>query len=374
MPQADRPRFLIVGCGGIGGVTASHLLATGHDVTVLCRNDQVREALQTRGFVVQGATSLHRVPSHKLLAELSASAGPFDYVLLCTQPPEVEAAARAVVGLLAEQGRVVCLQNGLCELRVAKIVGESRVLGAVVMWGASMPQPGVYDRTSGGGFVLGALQAAANDEPLRQLASALSSVGPVFVTHNLLGARWSKLAVNCAISTLGTIAGQRLGALLLDRKARALASEIIDEVVNTAQAEGVRLEKVPGLVDVRLMASSGHSSALGRALGAVSCHTVLLGMGLRYRRLRSSMLAAIERSRPPAVDFLNGEVVDCAARHGASVPVNQAAVAAVHEIAAGQRRSSWSELHGLYQRTRGARPAGVVKREGKVDSIDQGQA
>ena len=32
-------------------------------------------------------------------------------------------------------------------------------------------------------------------------------------------------------------------------------------------------------------------------------------VGLRYRRMRSSMLAAIERKRTPAIDFLNGEVV-----------------------------------------------------------------
>lgn len=353
MSHPDQARFLIVGSGGIGGVTASHLLATGHDVTVLCRNEQVRQVLQTQGFTVQGATSLHRVPARRLLATLS-DAGQFDYVLLCTQPPEVEEAARATASLLSEQGRMICLQNGLCEPRVAEIVGESRVLGAVVMWGASMPQPGVYDRTSGGGFVLGALPNVdtATDEPVQRLARALSSVGPVAITQNLLGARWSKLAINCAISTLGTIAGQRLGALLLDRRARALASEIIDEVVTTAQASGVQLEKVPGLVDVRLMASSGHTSPLGRALGSVACHTVLLGMGLRYRRLRSSMLAAIERARPPAVDFLNGEVVNSADRHGVSVPVNRAALESVHDIAAGRRRSSWAELHEVYRRTR----------------------
>jgi 2-dehydropantoate 2-reductase len=295
------------------------------------------------------------VASHPLLGELPANSGPFDYVLLCTQPPEVEAAARDTAGALAPSGRVVCLQNGLCEPRVADIVGESRVLGAVVMWGASMPEPGVYDRTSGGGFVLGALQPASNQEQLRALAAALASVGPVVVTANLLGARWSKLAINCAISTLGTIAGQRLGALLLDRKARILASEIIDEVVTTAHAEGIELEKVPGLVDVRLMARTAASSALRRSLGTVSCHAVLLGMGVRYRRLRSSMLAAIERARPAAVGFLNGEVVQRAERRGSSVPVNRAAIDVVQEIAAGQRRSSWAELHGLYRRTRASR-------------------
>lgn len=353
MPQADRPRFLIVGCGGIGGVTASHLLATGHDVTVLCRNDQVREALQTRGFVVQGATSLHRVPSHKLLAELSASAGPFDYVLLCTQPPEVEAAARAVVGLLAEQGRVVCLQNGLCEPRVARIVGESRVLGAVVMWGASMPQPGVYDRTSGGGFVLGALQAAANDEPLRQLASALSSVGPVFVTHNLLGARWSKLAINCAVSTLGTVAGQHIGALLQNATARRLGLEIVSEVTAVARASNVRLEPVSTTFDVGTLALASGERRGSLSPSLLWKHALLFAIGRRYRRMRSSMLRAMEKGRPPAVDFLNGEVVEHSKRSGIDARVNQAACDMVWRIARSEAQPGPEALRSLYEATAG---------------------
>ena len=32
---------------------------------------------------------------------------------------------------------MVCLQNGLCELRVAEVVGRERTLGAVVSWGAN---------------------------------------------------------------------------------------------------------------------------------------------------------------------------------------------------------------------------------------------
>ena len=45
---------------------------------------------------------------------------------------------------------------------------------------------------------------------------------------------------------------------------------------------------------------------------------MLLAVGAKYRRLRSSMLVAIERGREPAVDFLNGEVVRRAARSSAS--------------------------------------------------------
>ena len=48
--------------------------------------------------------------------------------------------------------------------------------------------------------------------------------------------------------------------------------------------------------------------------------------------MRSSMLAAIERGRTPAIDFLNGEVVDRARERGIEVPVNARVVEMGHAI------------------------------------------
>ena len=71
-----------------------------------------------------------------------------------------------------------------------------------------MPEPGLYEKTAAGGFTLGypfARPGRALDVDDGVLARALESVGPVEITGNLRGKRWSKLAINCAISTLGTL-------------------------------------------------------------------------------------------------------------------------------------------------------------------------
>jgi len=52
----------------------------------------------------------------------------------------------------------------------------------------------------------------------------------------------------------------------------------------------------------------------------VAKHALLMAVGFRYRRMRSSMLGAIERGRVPAVDFLNGEVVERGKKHGIATP------------------------------------------------------
>jgi 2-dehydropantoate 2-reductase len=60
--------------------------------------------------------------------------------------------------------------------------------------------------------------------------------------------------------------------------------------------------------------------------------------------MRSSMLAAIERGRTPAIDFLNGEVVARGARRGVAAPINGKICEAVWAIARGEQRSSREAL------------------------------
>jgi 2-dehydropantoate 2-reductase len=370
MTSESEPRILIVGCGGIGGIMAATLIHHGHDVTVLTRNQAIAAAIEEHGLRTCGAGSVGTIAARAATA-LEPRLAPYDVVLLATQPTEVEEAARQVLPWLADRGVMVCLQNGLCEPRVAAIAGSERVVGAVVAWGASMTEPGLYDRTSAGGFVLGRTHAAPPfqrsversielgraDQALTRLAQLFELVGPVAVSDNLLGARWSKLAINCVISSLGTVGGDRLGGLLRKRYVRRLGLEIMTEAVAVARAEGVRLEKVSGTLDLDWIAltESEKRAGLGSASLVVK-HSLLLAVGARYRRLRSSMLAAIERGRTPAIDFLNGEVVTRGRDHGIATPINAEVVRTVKRIARGEVGPSHDTLRALFERTRKPSP------------------
>ena len=329
------PRVLVVGAGGIGGVAAATLRAATPDLalTTLTTNAAIADALRAKGFVVRGVDGEQQVDAGPVVTELAAGTEPFDWILLATQPPQVEEAARAAAPFLAPTGAMVCFQNGLCEPRIERIVGRpDGVVGAVVAWGASMLEPGVYERTSSGGFSIGRLDGS-DDPRLTELDTLLEPIGPVQTTRNLAGARWSKLAINCAISTLGTLGGARLGALMIQKFVRRLALEIMTEVVTVARAEGVKLEKVSGTLDLDWIALTDKEREAWGSPGLLAKHSMLLAVGARYRRMRSSMLAAIERGRTPAVDFLNGEVVDRGRRHGIPTPVNEKAQALVHALA-----------------------------------------
>ncbi|HSP78551.1 MAG TPA: 2-dehydropantoate 2-reductase [Myxococcaceae bacterium] len=354
-PERTAPRVLVVGCGGIGGVLLSRLLESGQKVAAVTRREEIAQVLRTRGPVLRDERGERTLHGDLELFVQPPSEGAYDFILLATPPNGVEAAARDTAHLLAPDGALVVLQNGLCEELVAQVVGEHKVIGAIVAWGASSPEPGVYERTSSGGIVLGTLQGEPDARVLR-LAEVLRPVCPVDFTRNLRGARWSKLAINCAISTLGTVGGSRVGPLLRHRFVRRLAMEVFTEVLQVARAEGVRLEKVASTVHLEwltLRESELRSSASPSLLGK---HLLLFAIGLRYRRLRSSMLAAIERGREPPVDFLNGEVVRRGKAHALPVPVNEHLLEAVHAMSRRELAPGVETLRSIYAQTRPQRP------------------
>jgi len=69
---------------------------------------------------------------------------------LCTRTDATDATLAAAIPLLAPDGALVCVQNGLPEERAAVRVGSKRSLGAVIGWSASSDGYGDYIITGGG--------------------------------------------------------------------------------------------------------------------------------------------------------------------------------------------------------------------------------
>jgi 2-dehydropantoate 2-reductase len=337
----QKPRVLIVGCGGIGGVIAGRLAAAGQtDLCVMSSNVAIAEAVQAHGLRLTGTDG---ELTAKLQIFTDVPSGSFDFILLATQPTQVEDAAAQCIDALCDTGALVVLQNGLCESRIAALCGIDRVLGGIVTFGASSSSPGHVERTSKGGMVIGRLDGV-EDARVTTLAELLAPVGPISQTKNLIGARFSKLALNCAVSGLGTVAGVPLGTLLSDPVARNLALAVMREAVAVSRAEDIDLEPISGTFDLNWLASP---EAVWSGPHHWTRHAMLLAVGFKYRKLRSSMLRAIERGRPPAVDFLNGEVVSRGQAHQIPTPINSGVTDIVHKIATGELSPSPEHLQSL---------------------------
>ena len=350
-------RIVVVGVGGIGGVLAARLARAGVDVLPVTGNAEISAAIAENGMrvVELDGSSWSVAPPRPARVALEPGDGPFDLCLLATKATTMEDALVKVVPHLAPGAAVVTLQNGLPEEIAARVVGVERVAGCVVGFGATMTAPGVYTRTSRGGLQLGKLDGGPSLEPIAEL---LGRIEETSVTAELAGVRWSKLAINCATSTLGAIGGLRLGPLLRRRFVRRLVLELWTEIAAVARASGVRLALVGGTLDVEKLALTDRERSAALGSPALTWkHTILVGVGVKYRRMRSSMLIAIERGRIPEIDFLNGEVVRRGAALGVATPVNARLCTAVAAIVAGRERPAIDHLRQVYDETVGAQTA-----------------
>ena len=83
-----------MGCGGIGGIVSAHLSQMGEDVTAVTTNREIHDAIVARGFQLRGDGGPRTVRGR---VELTVPDEKFDFVLLATQPPQVEDADRKSV-------------------------------------------------------------------------------------------------------------------------------------------------------------------------------------------------------------------------------------------------------------------------------------
>ncbi|MGD8793898.1 MAG: ketopantoate reductase family protein [Anaerolineae bacterium] len=338
-------RIVLMGCGAIGGVIAAGLCRAGQDVTIVTHNDEISRAIDHDSLQVTTPDGRQTVPA-PAYTHLADVEGTFDAACLAMKATGVEGAVRDLESRLAPGGYVVTLQNGIVEDRAGEILGRARVVGALVGWGATMHAPGVYEMTSRGETVVGELDGRLTPR-LRQVQATLQAAAPATISTNIYGVLWSKLAINCVITTLGAATGQLLGQMLRRRDVRRLALAIISEVVDVAGACGITLEPVAGTLDLQRLYLPPARRRGGLSLDLLAKHAIMLAVGFRFRHLKSSMLQSLERGRYPEIDFMNGYVVDRAASAGVPAPVNAALAAIVRQIAGGTRPITPANLDAL---------------------------
>jgi 2-dehydropantoate 2-reductase len=331
-------RIGVIGLGAIGGVLAARLLRSRRpDETIALAAGSTRavDAIRHGGLRVRGDAA---VPAPELLgANLSPGAAPYDLILLCTRTDATDAALTAAVPLLADDGALVCVQNGLPEERAAVRVGSKRTLGAVIGWSASSDAYGDYVITGGGKFILGAVDGSMGK--VMPVKAVLERAFPVRATSNLRGARWTKLAFNCALSTLCAVSGLDFGSLAARGAARRLALHVVGEVIAVADKRGVKLEKVVGL-HPRWFVPGAKPAALQHAL---------IWLAARRRpRQRSGMLQRLLAGRPAGqIDDLNGAVVNAAREVRLEAPLNAQLCDLVHAIERGEEKVGAHQLERL---------------------------
>jgi 2-dehydropantoate 2-reductase len=331
--------FLVMGAGAIGGITAAFLKKNGNDVVIICKYPDYASYIKNKGISVSGVMGEFTVtlPAYASAEDVKDQK---DVILLATKATDMLEAVKEVLPLLKTGGFIISMQNGICEDAIAEIAGKERVIGCVTGWGATMESRGSLVMTSTGDFILG-YPDRKSDEKLEQLAKILSVVVPVRTTDNIMGHLYSKLTINSCITSLGAISGLYLGRMLLNLRIRRIFIGIIREAMNVADSMGIKVEIFGGKLDLRTFQINGG------AFQKLKNHLILLVIGFKYRRLKSSSLQSLERGKPTEIDWLNGYITSNGKKYGVEVPLNEIIVSLIHEIEQGRRKTGMKNFDSI---------------------------
>lgn len=321
-------RVAIYGAGAMGTVLGAYIAKNGGSVDLITRNRSHVEALKSGGAHISGTVDF-TVPVHALLPE--EMKGGYDIIFLMTKQRHNAEILQFLLPHLKENGIVCTTQNGLPEPSVAAVVGENRCCGCAVSWGATFIGGGeaaLTTRPDGLEFALGTLYS--NAEKLPPVAQALSLMGKVSTEKNFLGARWTKLAINCAFSGISAISGLTYGDICDDRYARRAAQAILNECFNVAKACGIRLGKIQGHDVARLIC---YRTAAKRR---ISYALIPVAMK-KHRQLVSGMYYDLKAGRVCEADLVNGVISAYGARVCAPSTLNDLVQKIAHEIERGER-------------------------------------
>jgi 2-dehydropantoate 2-reductase len=296
---------LVAGAGAVGSVFGALLARAGAPVTLLGRAAHVRAAAE-HGLVLDGLFGAHRAFVAAAESDPARLVGPYEAILLAVKSWDTRSMAALVAPLLAPDGVVICLQNGLGNVEAAaEVVGGHRVLGARVIFGAEATGPGRIRVTVYADPVLvGAPDPTdrALDGRARAWAERFDAAGiPSRHTGRLAAELWAKIFYNAALNPLGALLGVPYGRLAESDDTRAVMNAVIDEAFAVARASGVALAWDTPM--------EYRQTFYGRLVPSTADH-------------RSSMLQDLERGRPTEIDAINGYVARRAAALGVAAPVN----------------------------------------------------
>ncbi|MDZ4861087.1 MAG: ketopantoate reductase family protein [Candidatus Hydrogenedentes bacterium] len=336
-------RFVIQGIGGIGGVIAGMMRAAELRPVLVTNNEDITHAINDHGIQVSTPSEKHTTSRQAFTTLPEAAAhGLFDAAFLVMKATGVVEAAVEAARYLNPGGYVVTFQNGIVEDAVGHAIGIERVVSASIGWNAVMHAPGVYERTTPGDTFIGELDGSTSPR-VRAIADALRHAGPVKISTNMRGVLWSKLAINCTINSVGALTGETLGEMLGDARIRRLFLLAYSEVVDTAEAQNVRLERIAA--NPKLLYLPKDAGPITRYAKDVIARM----LGRKYKHARASTLQSLERGRKTEVDFLNGYVVDAARKLSIPTPVNAALTIMIKEIEGGTRKIAQSNIDDLLQ-------------------------
>lgn len=329
-------RAAIYGAGSLGTILGAYITSKGGYIDLINHNVKHVQALNEKGAKIVGTVDF--VQKVNAITDKQMT-GKYDIIFLMTKQQGNSETVPFLKDYLEDDGVIVTLQNGLPEHQIADVVGEKRVIGCTVAWGATMLGPGVCELTSSPDSLTFSLGTIFSETPnhLDDVVSLLKMMGSVEIDRNFIGTRWSKLLINSAFSGMSAVLGCTFGEAAAKKDSRRVVQSLMKECIDVCYASEIKIEPVQGKDIVRLF---DYHNPIKKALAFM-----LIPLAIRkHAKLKASMLQDLEKGKKTEVDSINGSVSQQGRRVGVPTPCNDKVVEIVHRIEAGELLPGWENL------------------------------
>lgn len=317
----------VFGAGSIGGYVGAKLAASGRNVTLVDAWSAHVEAIRKSGMRLveeegETAVAARAIHLHEVLHQLRTA--PVNLAILSVKSYDTAWMTTLIREVLAPDGVVVSLQNGMNDGVISGVVGKDRVLGCTLTrLGSELVAPGVIRRSlyrpsdDYAVFRVGELSGAPSARAER-IVDALRLVDTAKLTSNLPGERWSKLTQNAMASGISPLANVSLKELFDDPDYERVLVQIGCEGIRVGQALGLRLENICAIAPESWLAAQESEAAYGAVHHALAPWR----SGMNQDVVASS-LHDIRRGRRTEIQSINGAIVSCGRELGIATPLNR---------------------------------------------------
>jgi 2-dehydropantoate 2-reductase len=250
-------KICIYGAGAVGGLIASQLARAAHEVSVVARGNHLT-SIRERGLRVfsDGKEFQVKIKASNDPAELGAQ----DYVIVAVKGQSLTEVAAAIGPLVGPQTSIVTAMNGVPwwffdrlpfgdgKLRLesldpggklSRAMPTERIVGCVVHFAASTPEPGLIRHNMGTRLILGE-PGGKNTARTQAIVDALKGAGfeaeaSGFIEKDF----WVKLLGNISFNPVSALTLATANRMIADEQVKAYMVAIMRECLAIGRAVGV---------------------------------------------------------------------------------------------------------------------------------------
>jgi 2-dehydropantoate 2-reductase len=320
--------IVIWGAGAIGGTLGAAFIRAGHEVVFVDNVKEHVDAINSQGLQIKGPIFEDTVFARAYLPE--EIEGVYERIFLCVKGHHTEAAAKALAPHLAEDGYVVSAQNGLNEAVIGRVVGDHRVVGCFVNFGADYLEPGIINYGGRAAVVVGEVDGKITERIRAIHAMMLQFEERAVLTDNISGYLWGKLIYG-ALLFATAVTNDSIADVFANPAYRPVLTRLAHEVGHVAKASNVRPEAFDGF-DPAAFAPTAPAEETERSFDGMVAHN------RRSTKSHTGVWRDLAvRKRKTEVDAQILPIAETGRALGIATPVTFKLVEIIHDIEEGKR-------------------------------------